>query len=184
MAAYANGNATRIARLKLLYPNHPVPFTPVAHIERSSVNIGVCPGNNGTDRAQRIALHALARTAMWRAPTCYAPVESNGDVKEAQMDDASSAKVFVSERHHFVFLGLHLGVDEAPRTKSGRLDASKMTKAELFALYREVRTRAWHDRRHQIAQNFLDRPCSPRPAHRCAASLPRSLAPSLSLPSN
>ncbi|KAK3237919.1 hypothetical protein CYMTET_52037, partial [Cymbomonas tetramitiformis] len=50
-----------------------------------------------------------------------------------------------------VFLGVHLGVDEAPATKK------EQTRVERFHFFREAHTDAWHERRHRLAQSFLDR---------------------------
>ncbi|KAJ3287354.1 hypothetical protein HK104_008647 [Borealophlyctis nickersoniae] len=53
-----------------------------------------------------------------------------------------------------VFLGVHLGVDDGEIVKRGRKD---QTKAEKFHAFRETHSLAWHVRRHEIAQIFLDR---------------------------
>ena len=49
------------------------------------------------------------------------------------------------------FLGVHLGVDEAPK-----FTKKEQTKAETFAFYREKHTDAWQTRRRGVAQTFLD----------------------------
>jgi len=49
------------------------------------------------------------------------------------------------------FLGLHLGVAEEKEKDKER------TAAERFRFFHEVRTHAWHARRHVVAQQFMDR---------------------------
>lgn len=55
-------------------------------------------------------------------------------------------------------LGIHLGVDEAlPGTKLGKDRASDKTGAECMSQFLEARSTQWHQRRHEKAQEFLDR---------------------------
>ncbi|WEW57992.1 hypothetical protein PRK78_003459 [Emydomyces testavorans] len=61
------------------------------------------------------------------------------------------------------FLGIHLGVDEddVKRTDNERLKTIQRdrtgTKVEQFQPFITRRSAAWHKRRHEMAQNFLDR---------------------------
>lgn len=50
------------------------------------------------------------------------------------------------------FLGVHLGVNEAPACTK-----KEQTRVEKFNYFREMHTAAWHARRHRLAQTFLDR---------------------------
>jgi hypothetical protein len=50
------------------------------------------------------------------------------------------------------FLGVHLGVNEAPACTT-----KEQTRVEKFNYVREMHTPAWHARRHRLAQTFLDR---------------------------
>jgi hypothetical protein len=50
------------------------------------------------------------------------------------------------------FLGVHLGVNEAPACTK-----KEQTRVEKFNYFREMHTPAWHARRHRLAQTFLDR---------------------------
>ena len=56
-------------------------------------------------------------------------------------------------------LGVHLGVDEAAVSDSKQFKQLQrdMTASERFQARMEVRTAAWHSRRHRLAQQFLDR---------------------------
>ena len=57
-------------------------------------------------------------------------------------------------------LGVHLGIDELlPGTKFGRQSsgAKDSTGLESISQYLEVRSLQWHERRHGLAQSFLDR---------------------------
>jgi len=51
------------------------------------------------------------------------------------------------------YLGLNLGVDEATSTKH----LKESTRAEKFAYFKEMHTAAWHARRYQLAQDFMDK---------------------------
>ncbi|KZO91677.1 hypothetical protein CALVIDRAFT_567992 [Calocera viscosa TUFC12733] len=57
-----------------------------------------------------------------------------------------------------VFLNVHLGIDDASETKADGRGRSKneQTSVEKFHSFREVHSAAWHTRRHQKAQEFLD----------------------------
>lgn len=57
-----------------------------------------------------------------------------------------------------VFLGIHLGVDDdnEGNSESVKKRRKELTAAEKFHSFREVHTHAWHARRHQLAQTFLD----------------------------
>lgn len=79
---YANENASKIARLQFEFPDHPVPFSPMAHISRRSTNVATCPNSHNVSRDMRVALQAFARTALSRASTCYTPYVS-GSVHDA-----------------------------------------------------------------------------------------------------
>ncbi|KAI8823181.1 uncharacterized protein EV422DRAFT_394885 [Fimicolochytrium jonesii] len=54
------------------------------------------------------------------------------------------------------FLGVHLGADDTLTSKRGQ-NANQSTAAERFLSFREVHTPAWHSRRHQLGQLFLDK---------------------------
>ncbi|KAJ3021731.1 hypothetical protein HKX48_007900 [Thoreauomyces humboldtii] len=53
------------------------------------------------------------------------------------------------------FLGINLGIDEHPATKKEE-NAAQATSTETFLSFREIRSPAWHARRHEVAQIFLD----------------------------
>ncbi|KAI9007348.1 hypothetical protein BC832DRAFT_530709, partial [Gaertneriomyces semiglobifer] len=55
------------------------------------------------------------------------------------------------------FLGVHLGVDDYSEGSSDRRRTSELTKAEAFHSFREVHTPAWHARRREVAQLFLNK---------------------------
>ncbi|PWY93181.1 hypothetical protein BO94DRAFT_573354 [Aspergillus sclerotioniger CBS 115572] len=58
------------------------------------------------------------------------------------------------------FLGVHLGVDKDDlQSQNKRLHILRKHRsaAETFQSFRTPRSEAWHGRRHEIAQNFLDR---------------------------
>ncbi|EJT96648.1 hypothetical protein DACRYDRAFT_119990 [Dacryopinax primogenitus] len=60
-----------------------------------------------------------------------------------------------------VFLDVHLGIDDAGEMKGeqggrGRHAKNEQTSVEKFHSFREVRSPAWHARRHEKAQEFLD----------------------------
>lgn len=57
-----------------------------------------------------------------------------------------------------VFLGIHLGIDDGAAVKRENMKKieKEKTAVEKFNSFREVRTPAWHQRRHQVAQKFLD----------------------------
>ncbi|KAN0062000.1 hypothetical protein ACQY0O_005995 [Thecaphora frezii] len=58
-----------------------------------------------------------------------------------------------------VFLNLHLGVDDDADTLKDsvrRAREKNRTAAEKFNNFREMHSPAWHHRRHQLAQRFLD----------------------------
>ncbi|KAJ3182529.1 hypothetical protein HDU85_002627 [Gaertneriomyces sp. JEL0708] len=55
------------------------------------------------------------------------------------------------------FLGVHLGVDDYSDGSSDRRRTSELTKAEAFHSFREVHTPAWHARRREVAQLFLNK---------------------------
>lgn len=56
------------------------------------------------------------------------------------------------------FMGIHLGVeDEADGgPKKSRAGKDEVTKAEKFHAFRETHSAAWHRRRQDLAQEFLD----------------------------
>ena len=58
-------------------------------------------------------------------------------------------------------LGIHLGIDEAQAIASDSKEfkalQKDMTPSEKFQARMEVRTAAWHERRHHLAQQFMDR---------------------------
>ncbi|KKK13442.1 hypothetical protein ARAM_000893 [Aspergillus rambellii] len=57
------------------------------------------------------------------------------------------------------FLGVHLGIDdEDMQTQNKRLRAlrKQRSQAETFQSFRAPRSEAWHRRRHEMAQKFLD----------------------------
>ena len=56
-------------------------------------------------------------------------------------------------------MGVHLGVDEAAVSDAKQFKQLQkdMTASERFQARMEVRTSAWHSRRHELAQRFLDR---------------------------
>ncbi|KAJ3042657.1 hypothetical protein HDV00_006936 [Rhizophlyctis rosea] len=65
---------------------------------------------------------------------------------------------FTAVKSMAVFLRVHLGIDDdAPLEGRGRKNNTDKTDAEQFHAYREVRSAAWHARRHQVAQMFLDK---------------------------
>ncbi|KAI8799644.1 hypothetical protein BJ742DRAFT_128160 [Cladochytrium replicatum] len=53
-----------------------------------------------------------------------------------------------------VFLGVNLGTEN--EQVFGRKASKDKTGSELFRAYSEARTAAWHERRHEVAQRFLD----------------------------
>ncbi|KAI9927688.1 hypothetical protein MW887_003309, partial [Aspergillus wentii] len=59
------------------------------------------------------------------------------------------------------FLGIHLGVDddEEGQSQNKRLKVicKQRSDAEAFQAFRAPRSEAWHRRRHEVAQRFLDR---------------------------
>ncbi|KZT54292.1 hypothetical protein CALCODRAFT_17501 [Calocera cornea HHB12733] len=57
-----------------------------------------------------------------------------------------------------VFLNVHLGIDDASEMKTPGRGGSRneQTSVEKFHSFREVHTAAWHTRRHEKAQEFLD----------------------------
>jgi len=58
-------------------------------------------------------------------------------------------------------MGIHLGVDESQAQKSDSREfkalQKEMTASERFQARIELRTSAWHARRHTVAQGFMDR---------------------------
>ena len=56
-------------------------------------------------------------------------------------------------------LGVHLGVDEVPlgNKVSKRTLSTETTGLENLSHYLDVRTTQWHERRHQLAQSFLNK---------------------------
>ncbi|KAL6234151.1 hypothetical protein BDW75DRAFT_213122 [Aspergillus navahoensis] len=59
------------------------------------------------------------------------------------------------------FLGVHLGIDADDDLNSQHFRLKELRKqrsdAEVFESFRAPRSEAWHQRRHEIAQTFLDR---------------------------
>lgn len=59
-----------------------------------------------------------------------------------------------------VFLGINLGVDDdtvgATKAENVKALRKELTAVEQFQAFREYRSSAWHEHRHDIAQNFLD----------------------------
>lgn len=57
-----------------------------------------------------------------------------------------------------VFLGIHLGIDDGSVVKKENMKKieREKTAVEKFNSFREVRSAAWHERRHQVAQTFLN----------------------------
>jgi len=51
------------------------------------------------------------------------------------------------------FLNIHLGCNDG----TPMFTKKEQTKAQTFQFYRDFHTQAWHERRHRIAQSFLDR---------------------------
>ncbi|KAJ3052919.1 hypothetical protein HK097_005420 [Rhizophlyctis rosea] len=67
---------------------------------------------------------------------------------------------FTAVKTMAVYLKVHLGIDDDAPPEAGRGKNSAIadkTQAEKFHAYREVRSHAWHARRHQVAQMFLDK---------------------------
>ncbi|ORX34744.1 hypothetical protein BD324DRAFT_131575 [Kockovaella imperatae] len=65
---------------------------------------------------------------------------------------------FAAIRSIAAFMGIHLGVDddgETP-TQSSKARAKEQTQAEKFHAFREVHSQAWHRRRDDLAQEFLN----------------------------
>ncbi|KAI9846132.1 MAG: hypothetical protein M1838_001391 [Thelocarpon superellum] len=60
-----------------------------------------------------------------------------------------------------VFLGIHLGIQDDSagfmKEKTIRAIQSERTDVEKFQAFKQVRSPAWHERRHEVAQMFLDR---------------------------
>lgn len=56
------------------------------------------------------------------------------------------------------FLGIHLGVedDAEGNAQLRKARAKEQTQAEKFHAFREVHSQAWHRRRDDLAQEFLD----------------------------
>ncbi|KAL7269920.1 hypothetical protein RUND412_007381 [Rhizina undulata] len=65
------------------------------------------------------------------------------------LDDFSDVKTIS------VFLGIHLGIDDDMEGKRSRTRKDR-TDVENFTAFREVRSTNWHQRRHEIAQAFLN----------------------------
>ncbi|KAL4917150.1 hypothetical protein BDW62DRAFT_218256 [Aspergillus aurantiobrunneus] len=58
------------------------------------------------------------------------------------------------------FLGVHLGIDDddaSPQNRRLKDIRKQRSDAETFQSFRAPRSEAWHRRRHEIAQTFLDR---------------------------
>ncbi|KAF8446480.1 hypothetical protein BGX38DRAFT_1271075 [Terfezia claveryi] len=57
-----------------------------------------------------------------------------------------------------VFLGIHLGIDDGAAVKRENMKKieKEKTAVEKFNSFREVRSPAWHERRHAVAQIFLN----------------------------
>ncbi|KAI5807569.1 hypothetical protein DFH27DRAFT_651071 [Peziza echinospora] len=57
-----------------------------------------------------------------------------------------------------VFLGIHLGIDDGAGVKKENMKKieKEKTAVEKFNSFREVHSPAWHERRHEVAQSFLD----------------------------
>jgi ferritin len=56
------------------------------------------------------------------------------------------------------FMGVHLGVDDdmEGNAQLQKARAKEQTQAEKFHAFREVHSQAWHRRRDDLAQEFLD----------------------------
>jgi hypothetical protein len=56
------------------------------------------------------------------------------------------------------FMGIHLGVEDDAEggAQIAKQRAKEKTKAEMFHAFREVHSAAWHRRREDLAQEFLD----------------------------
>lgn len=65
---------------------------------------------------------------------------------------------FPAIRSIAAFLGLHLGVEDDAEgsVQSQKARAKELTAAEKFHAFREVHSSAWHQRRDDLAQEFLN----------------------------
>lgn len=112
---YTNERAAADARLQFSYPNFTVPIVPVAHVNRKSISLTQCPGAGELSAAKQIALRAMAHASQSAAPSCYSSYKGNIVGTQSLAEDPQPARMLVSVKHRFIFLGL-------PKNRSAALE--------------------------------------------------------------